>query len=411
MITLSLERNVIHRGYDRRSCWVHARCGFVHRPDGSERIVVTMQKSLMGTHAGVWDVFSGLWSMQSSDGGATWDGPAEQAGLKSWREPEGVEVVASDFTPQWHAASGKLLGIGHTCRYRNGALVPSPRLRESVYAVWDDETATWGPLAVLDMPDRDRFYSAGAGSIQWTELPNGDLLLPIYFREKDRERTKPGAVEHKVVVLRCRFDGTTLRLLEIGSELAMHVRRGLGEPSLIECNDLFWLTIRSGDGCYVATSHDGLHFTPPQPWLFDDGEPLGSHDTQQHWARIEEKLFLVYTRRGAQNDHIPRNRAPLFIAEVDQERRCILRATEEIAIPERGAMLGNFGVGQCSAGEAWICASEWMECAGEWNPIVWNSLKAKFPAADLDALAATPGRSGLCELSGSDNSVWLVRIS
>ena len=67
---------------------------------------------------------------------------------------------------------------------------------------------------------------------------------------------------------------------------------------------------------------------------------------------------------GANNDHVTRHRAPLFMAQVDQERLCILRDTEEILIPERGARLGNFGVTEISENETWVTVSEWMQPEG-----------------------------------------------
>jgi len=66
-------------------------------------------------------------------------------------------------------------------------------------------------------------------------------------------------------------------------------------------------------------------------------------NTQAHWLDHGEKLYLSYTRRGADNDHIMRNRAPLFIAEVDREHLHVLRATERVLIPEQGATMGNSG--------------------------------------------------------------------
>ena len=53
---------------------------------------------------------------------------------------------------------------------------------------------------------------------------------------------------------------------------------------------------------------------------------------------------MVYTRRGANNDHVFRHRAPLFIAQVDPEKLVVLRVTERVVLPERGVPLGNFGV-------------------------------------------------------------------
>lgn len=72
-------------------------------------------------------------------------------------------------------------------------------------------------------------------------------------------------------------------------------------------------------------------------------------------------MFLVYTRRGANNDHVFRHRAPLFIGQVDPETLRVIRATERIAVPERGARPGNFGITEVSANETWIVTCEWMQ--------------------------------------------------
>ena len=108
-------------------------------------------------------------------------------------------------------------------------------------------------------------------------------------------------------------------------------------------------------------------------------QPLGNYNTQQHWVTHSEGLFLVYTRRGANNDHVFRHRAPLFMAQVDPERLAVLRETERILVPERGARLGNFGVTQVSPDETWVTVAEWMQPKG-------------------------------CEKYGSDGSVWVARI-
>jgi len=404
-----LTRQVIHRGYDRRSCWVHARCAFIPgKGDAPETAIVTLQKCVMGTSEAVWDLFDGIAIQRSDDGGRTWSLPEMQPAFRRWPEPGGVEVAVSDFTPQWHAATGKLLGLGHTCRYRNGALIPAAgRTRETAWSVFDPARNQWGPVQLLEMHDRQRFFSAGAGSIQWVERPDGELLVPIYFREAG-EQLHPAS---RVLVMRCRFDGEQLTIQELGGELSVDAYRGLGEPSLTTWGGRYWLTLRNGERAYLADSEDGLHYCEPEPWRFDDGEELGSIDTQQHWARVGHRLFLVYTSRRDDNAHVVRYRAPLFMAEFDPERRVLIRESEQVAVPNRGGQLGNFGGTQRTAGEAWICASEWMENAGEWNPEVWNALKARFPGADLPRLAALPGRCGLCELGGADNSVHLVRAT
>jgi hypothetical protein len=70
----------------------------------------------------------------------------------------------------------------------------------------------------------------------------------------------------------------------------------------------------------------------------------------------------VYTRRGADNDHIMRHRAPLFIAQVDPRRLQILRNTERVLVPERGATLGNFGAAPIDKHQSWVTVAE-----GIWN--------------------------------------------
>ncbi len=57
-----------------------------------------------------------------------------------------------------------------------------------------------------------------------------------------------------------------------------------------------------------------------------------------------------------------RHRAPLFIAQVDPSRLRVIRATERILIPERGAALGNFGASAITPHESWVTVAE-----GVWN--------------------------------------------
>jgi hypothetical protein len=104
-----------------------------------------------------------------------------------------------------------------------------------------------------------------------------------------------------------------------------------------------------------------LNFEEPRRWTWDDGTDLGSYNTQAHWVTHGEALFLVYTRRGAGNDHVFRHRAPLFIAQVDPDRLVVMRATERILVPEHGARLGNSGVTEISDSETWVTVAEWMQ--------------------------------------------------
>lgn len=370
--------DTVRRGYDGEYCWVHPNAGIVPRgPAQPPSIILVMQRLwLKGS-----DVIYAINEMRTENFGRTWTGPYEHTeSLGRRTEASGLIVVPGDFRPKWHAASGKLLGIGHTVRYR-GDVVAHMSPRETVYSVYDPEKRVWAPFRPLLMPDPTRHYSAGAGGSQRVDLPNGDILLPLYIRPE-------GESDFRSLVARCRFDGATLTAEELGNELAIDGGRGFNECSLARFGERFFLTFRNDEAGYVAVSQDGLRFERPRIWTWDDGTELGNYNTQQHWVTHRDGLFLVYTRRGASNDHVMRHRAPLFIAQVDPERLVVVRATERILVPERGARLGCFGVTDVSPDETWVTVAEWMQRASpirDWAISVGNA-------------------------RGADNSVYAARI-
>lgn len=356
----TVERTVATQGFDGTFCWVHARAGRIPAAGGNNAtVVMTLQKlQLSGS-----DVFFALNEMRTTDGGNTWTQPVEHASFSrvpfAFDGHEDLEITVCDFSPKWHAKTNTLLGTGHTVVYENNR-VRRVRPRATAYAVYAADSGKWSPWQTLKMPDDAKFRNAGAGSVQRVDLPNGDVLLPIYFKEI-------GAAQYATTVVRCGFDGRTLLYRQHGSELTIPVKRGLYEPSLAEYEGRFFLTMRNDEHGYVSVSEggDSLEFSTPKKWTFDDGADLGNYNTQQHWVRHPHHgLWLVYTRRNAGNDHVFRHRAPLFIAKVDPEKLHIIRATEQILIPEKGARLGNFGVTEISRDETWVTAAEWMQGPG-----------------------------------------------
>ncbi len=369
---IRLERSVLRDGFDGTRCWVHARAGVIPPrgttgPGSQGLAVITTQELLLSGS----DVFYELHSMTSEDGGEHWTDPAPQVNFARQMPEPGKEVTVCDFTPAWHAASQTLLGTGQTVWYENNRVM-RVRPRAPVWSTYDVARGVWNPWQRLTLPDEPRFRNAGSGSVQRADLPNGEVLLPIYFKE-------PEATQFSTTVCRCRFDGETLTYIEHGNELTVPVDRGLAEPSLIRFGERFYLTLRNDQAGYVSVSEDGLTFTEPREWRFDDGSRLGNYNTQQHWLTIDGGLYLVYTRRGADNDHVFRHRAPLFIGRVDPERLVVLRSTEAAVVPEFGARLGNFGVTRVSDRESWVVVSEWMQPRG-------------------------------VEKYGSNNRIWLVRL-
>ena len=348
-VPYQFQLDVVTEGMDGDKCWFHPRAGAM--PGATPIVVLTMQRWNVKRS----DVFYAVASGESRDLGATWTPFVEHtAALGRHRLGATREEGICDFTPKWHAASGRLLGTGHTVFYADDKLVPV-RPRDTVWSVYAPATKSWTPWAKLTMPDVPKFSCSGAGSTQRVDLDNGDILLPIYSKEIS------GKVYFSTVV-RCRFDGQNLRYMEHGSEHSVAIDRGLYEPSLARFHDRFFLTMRNDQAAYIARSDDGLHFAAARKWTFDDGADLGSYNTQAHWVTHADGLFLVYTRRGANNDNMARarHRAPLFLAQVDPERLVVLRATERELVPNRGAQLGNFAVVDISERETWVTTSEGM---------------------------------------------------
>ncbi len=211
------------------------------------------------------------------------------------------------------------------------------------------------------MPDAKHLYMAYGGAAQRVDLPDGDILWPIYGMDHKNVGRNFRRSSFFTTVVRCRFDGQTMKYLEHGDEMTVKDRQGLCEPSLTQWGGRYLLTMRNDLRGYVAAGRDGLHFDQPIPWRFDDGTEVGSISTQQHWVAHSDGLFLVYTRRGAGNDHVFRNRAPLFMAQVDPERLCVLRGTEQVLLPDKGAQYGNFGVAPAMARETWVTEVEGMQ--------------------------------------------------
>ena len=340
--------------FNGERCYVHARGLINHNGFG----LITMQKlELSGC-----DVFYGLEMMKTTDGGETFSMPMLCKDLTRRYYENGNSEVLSDATPFYHKKSGRILLTGHTVIYgADNKLLKPPRARSTGYAVYDEEAGDFGAYKKIEMPESryGEYFSCGAGCSQIIELPSGELLIPVYYMSYEKACSSNSCAS--AVLLRCSFDGGTIKVLEIGNELCVDVPRGFDEPSIVMHGEEYLLALRNDRSGFVAKSHDGLHFDTPRELCFDNGENIGNYNTQQHWLTGGGKLWMVYTRRAGHNDHIFRHRAPLFIAEFDTERMCLIRDTEQIAVPERGARLGNFGCQSYSDEVGYIFVSEWMQ--------------------------------------------------
>lgn len=355
-VKFDVEPTVAVRELSPKFCWFHPRAAAIPQlgKDGLPLVIMTIQKHLIAD-----DHYSGLWVMKTNDLGKTWSGPAEIPEL-AWRKEAGndkVDLSVADVTPQWHEKTQKLIALGIQVRYdaKGIALLDKPRSYDFAYTVYDPKTDKWTVWRNLEnVPHADgKFYTLAPGCVQSVIKPDGTMLVPLYV-------TGPGGTDYQTTVLHLDFDGNSLKYLKHGDELKIDGGRGYYEPSLAFFQKKYYLTIRNDARAYVTTSDDGQAFGPIKAWTFDDGTDLGSYNTQAHWLVHSDGLFLSYTRRGANNDHIARNRAPIFVAQVDPEKLQVVRSTEQVLLPERGVMLGNFGASNITPDESWVTDSEFI---------------------------------------------------
>ncbi|MDO6437137.1 sialidase family protein [Cyclobacterium sp. 1_MG-2023] len=395
----SVELETIAKGNEKEYTWTHARSAVI--PSDKPKVLTTMSQTLKEGS----DVYHDLYQVISQDMGQTWSEPEAIPSLTIIEQDSGYRSVV-DMWPQWHSSTNKVLNIGTSPFYSNERTHDGWK-KKVVYACFDPETEKWSSPKFLKLPELDHdgmlLMAPAAGSAQWLELPNGDILLPVFYFKLTEEQAysalnnpdeafsigslmKSDDFGFSSTVVRCTFDGENLIYKAHGDELILKQGRGIYEPSITSFKGEYYLTMRSDKSAYVAKSKDGLHFSSLKEWTFDDESILGSYNTQQHWVRHSDALYLVYTRRGADNDEVFRHRAPLFMAEVDVNNLQVIRSTEREMVPNRGVALGNFGIMEVNQNETWITVAEYMR--GEENVVADNSVftaKIKWKRPNLNS--------------------------
>ncbi len=307
--------------------------------ENKDKYLATMSKQYIQGQDNYGDLY-----VSFCEDGERWSSPALIASLINEQKHPRYDSTLSDVYPVWHEVSGKVIATGKVFFYDREQMPDPETGRGAGYIVYDPAANTWSGLKMMQFPpttpDGDSIHFPSAGCSQPYHLENGEILQPIMYEEARVDNDERNAS----FVARCSFDGSELKVLEVGRPLRLNEGRGIYEPSVTQYGDTYYLTLRSDNGAHVATSADGIYFEPPIEWKFKDGRLLGSYNTQQHWIKNKHGLYLVYTRRGADNDHIMRHRAPLFLAEIDTAGLMVMPATERVVFPERGARLGNFGV-------------------------------------------------------------------
>lgn len=344
----SIEKQVLVPEDAPGPLWFHPRAC-----RAGNQMFMTLQP-IMGS-----DHFGHVHFTLSPDNGKSWSDFAPAPPLGHDPAADGWNEAVCDVTPEFHPKTGSVLALGHNVFYRGKGFERNQPARWPVYAVW--KNGAWGPRKKLDWNDARGSYIYSNNCGQRVMLPDGDVMMSFTFGEKDKPRAVCG--------VRCSFDGETLVVQETGNALVNSVGRGLLEPSLTHFQGRFYLTIRAEDKRgYVAVSDDGLHYQPQKAWCWDDGQPLITSTTQQHWLTHSNGLFLVYTRHDASNAKIIRWRSPLWMAQVDVKSLSLIRSTERIVLPIRGdatnhpekvAFNGNFGIAHATPHESWVSDGSW----------------------------------------------------
>lgn len=355
--------------------WFHPRACMVG--EDNERYAMMTLQSITGS-----DVFGHVHWTVSKDLGRTWSEPKKIPSLGR-KESLGMMEGVCDVVPAYHAKTKTVLAVGHNVYYKGGKLARPQGPRWPMYVVWDGER--WSKVKRLEWEDgrgSSGIYTCGCS--ERVMLENGEMLVALSF---NRSR----GVARSVSVTRCTFDGENMMIKESGNVLDLKVKRGLLEPSLAAWGGRYYMTIRAEDGKgYVSVSDDGKTWGEIKAWAWEDGKTLGMSTTQQHWLRHSKGLFLVYTREDAQNKNVFRWRAPLWIAQVDTKKMCLMKETERVVLPLVGdgikhpkhvARMGNFHTTEVNEDVAWVTAGETLPHDG-WKGntllgrIHWNEKNA-----------------------------------
>ena len=373
---MNIDLKRISTDFGGEYCFVHARGAICKN---GEFVITTQPLRLSGS-----DIFYGIHTIKSKDGFNTHSDITLCKNLSRRPYLDKYEVVVCDMTPLYHKKTGKLLITGASVVYEDDEFPKIPQRRCPAYAVYDENNGDFRDYKLIYLDDEDKYFHAGSGCCQCYEEENGDILIPFYHLDRkgcdDSWHSCSCAA-----VMRCAFDGENITVKETGNSLSVDVPRGLCEPSVIKYKNEYLLALRNDETGFAAKGKDGIHFEKPVELCFDDGQNAGNYNTQQHWICGGGKLYLVYTRRAGFNDHIFRHRAPLFIAEYDTQNMCLIRETERIVVPERGARLGNFGCFTVNENESYVVVSEWMQ--------------------------GFDGHHEKCMEYGSDNSIFVAKIT
>ena len=302
---------------------------------------------------------------ESFDGGVSWSEARNVPGFEN-KVIAGNNIIGiADVRCFTFPDKRHVLFIGCTARYQEKKMCAfSDIVRGSYYTIYDSEERKFYPVRML----ADSHVEWRAACTQLCFTGEREFLLPIYFD------INPPDSRFAVQVLKISLsDSFEIASVTKGNSMTNTIGRGLIEPSIVRHGNRFFLTIRAEDGNgYFAVSDDGINFSSPQKWRFDDGSEFVTSSTQQHWFSPGGKLYLAYTRKSCENAGIFRYRTPLWASEVivDGEKLRLKKSAETIILPMKkrnsdAGLCGNFHTVGCGndsiISDAYVFADSGMQ--------------------------------------------------
>lgn len=331
----TLSTQLVREGSPPEFHWIIPRATAISE---KELLMTLAKRGAVGT-----DIHFGLGFTTSGDGGKTWE-PVADLSYTTHLLREGITGMFGATVPVFHPQTGKVLLLGNCIGYTNynTPAVKLTGIRYPAYAVYDPMTRKWAEkYTVLD----DQEDANTTSGIPWI-LPDGNLLWPCNGGQ----------------ILKASFDGTKLAILARSPRIeGLGIQaKNTGEYHLTKAGDRFFLAMRCPDQNRIAVSEDGMKFTPAVPLRWDDGEVVPSSSTQMRWIRQADRLYLVYTRTNPEGKRVFRQRAPLWMAEMDTTKLRLMKATEVVVVPMSPGKddLGNFGTTFVSDKNSLVTTSE-----------------------------------------------------
>ena len=303
----------------------------------------------------------------SADEGRSWTTPSPISSLASVKFPEiGVRVAVCDTHPFTSPSDGTVFVFGCTVHYSPKGNVcwdkefDKSRLPKelAVYATWHPETG-WSERKTLPLPGWESDYRTAATQLAF--MPDGKCIIPIYMTVSNGIYCGYQSHFFGVTAPVYKQNGDFFEPVKTARVFTNSAGRGFVEPSAVRLADgSYAMTIRAEDGnMYVSNSHDGFEWSEPTTWRWDDGTPLVTDSTQQHWVRIADKVFLLFTMKYNGNDALFRFRAPLLIAEAIPQEATLVHDTLRTVFERQTrngveAFYGNFHCTQLDGNNALV---------------------------------------------------------